>query len=41
MNSERAYRALRERLPTWEDVRRAPRSTVEKLWDSAADWGTG
>lgn len=29
VNQERAFRSLRERFPTWEDVRRAPVAAVE------------
>jgi endonuclease-3 len=34
-NSERAYRALRDRFATWDEVRRAPRAAVERAIRSA------
>lgn len=31
LNQERAFRALRERFPSWDDVRRAPTAEVEAV----------
>ena len=31
VNSHRAYRAMREAFPTWEDVMRAPRAKLERV----------
>ncbi len=37
-NRDRAYAALRERFPTWEGVREAPRSEIEEAIRSAGLW---